>query len=362
MVVDEDSLTPRARLKWRLKGNELKRRQTTMLTFAKDRPAREGAFGATLRDKATGRERKITLTGSQVLYEHKKAVSAAFDWQAADIADSETNKLIESDEEFRGIVADFDSREEARRADTLEAKLQLARSLMLSTRAELQYKGAHAMWELSCRPENHEGFAEEAFGLLCNALRSEELRVRAVAAAALWTLAEVAPTLARMPVAQLVPAMLCAARAAPGDTPAKTPLDEPPPLENVQMGQLRVHRALSSTGRTLIELAQWPLGALFSVAGTEAGQRALHRRDGWWQAPSTPLEASASSASLDRLKAQPAPPHPRGPPEPRGSSPWPPEHASGHPKGGGGCVSHVPRPGGAASCRCCRCCTRATRR
>ena len=111
-----------------------------------------------LRDKATGRERKITLTGSQVLYEHKKAVSAAFDWQGADIADSETDKLIESDEEFRGIVADFDSREEARRADTLEAKLQLARSLMLSTRAELQYKGAHAMWELSCRPENHEGY------------------------------------------------------------------------------------------------------------------------------------------------------------------------------------------------------------
>ena len=82
-----------------------------MLTFVKDRPAREGAFGATLRDKATGRERKITLTGSQVLYEHKKAVSDAFDWQAADIADSETNKLIESDEEFRGIVADFDSRD-----------------------------------------------------------------------------------------------------------------------------------------------------------------------------------------------------------------------------------------------------------
>ena len=176
-------------------------------------------------------------------------------------------------------VDDWTSREHARRLDALEAKLELARSLIRSTRAELQFQGCHAMWELACRPENHEGFTGFGFELLHRSLLSEELRVRAVAAAALWTLAEVDGTLARLPVAQLAPALLCSALAHGGHAPPKLPHDAMPELDNLQLGQIRVHRALSSTGRTLSELQQWPVGALYAIARTEA------RRAVIWRAP-----------------------------------------------------------------------------
>ena len=47
---------------------------------------------------------------------------------------------------------------------------------------------------------------------------------------------------------------------------------------------------------------------------------------------STLSDDTAPSASLGHLEAQAAPTHPRAPPEPLGSSPWPQELASGRPK------------------------------
>ena len=47
---------------------------------------------------------------------------------------------------------------------------------------------------------------------------------------------------------------------------------------------------------------------------------------------STLSDDTAPSASLDHLEAQAAPTHPRAPPEPLGSLPWPQELASGRPK------------------------------
>ena len=47
---------------------------------------------------------------------------------------------------------------------------------------------------------------------------------------------------------------------------------------------------------------------------------------------STLPDDSAPSASLDHLEAQAAPTHPRAPPGPLGSLPWPQELASGWPK------------------------------
>ena len=52
----------------------------------------------------------------------------------------------------------------------------------------------------------------------------------------------------------------------------------------------------------------------------------------WWKVPSTLSEDSAPSASLDSLKTQAAPTHPRAQPEQLGGLPWPQEPASGRPK------------------------------
>ena len=48
--------------------------------------------------------------------------------------------------------------------------------------------------------------------------------------------------------------------------------------------------------------------------------------------PPAPPEDGGPRASLDRLKAQAAPPHPEAPPEPRGGSLWPRSLASSRPK------------------------------
>ena len=52
----------------------------------------------------------------------------------------------------------------------------------------------------------------------------------------------------------------------------------------------------------------------------------------WFKMASTLSDDTAPSASLDHLEAQAAPTHPRAPPEPLGSLPWPQELASGRPK------------------------------
>ena len=66
------------------------------------------------------------------------------------------------------------------------------------------------------------------------------------------------------------------------------------------------------------------------------GQAAAHLQPdggvyGWWKVPSTLFEDSAPSASLDHLKAQAAPAHPRARPEQLAGSPWPQQPASGRP-------------------------------
>ena len=58
----------------------------------------------------------------------------------------------------------------------------------------------------------------------------------------------------------------------------------------------------------------------------------LGGHDGWLRLASTLSDDTAPSASLDHLEAQAAPTHPRAPPGPLGSSPWPQELASGWPK------------------------------
>ena len=71
---------------------------------------------------------------------------------------------------------------------------------------------------------------------------------------------------------------------------------------------------------------------LFVVLVVTGGLLASPTRGSWLQMASTLFEDSAPSASLDCLKAQAAPTHPRAPPEHLGGLPWPRELASGWPK------------------------------
>ena len=65
----------------------------------------------------------------------------------------------------------------------------------------------HALWELSCRTENHAQICGGLMSQLAGAVRSEEPHVAAVAAATAWLLSECDDTRARLPMAELVPAL-----------------------------------------------------------------------------------------------------------------------------------------------------------
>jgi hypothetical protein len=136
----------------------------------------------------------------------------------------------------------------------------------------------HALWELSCRTENHAQIGAGLFSLLAAAVCSEEPHVAAVAAATVWLLSECDETRARLPMAELVPALLALAT-----RPRDGPQDESAP--QIRERRRRAQLATRLTGRSLDEMAQWPVGALYSVvqgegAAGQAGQRSLRRVGG----------------------------------------------------------------------------------
>jgi hypothetical protein len=85
--------------------------------------------------------------------------------------------------------------EEARQRDVLEARLEHARTMLDGTRTALRVSGAHLLWELACRPENHDGIQLGNFEQLLDAIASSDLQTRFVACAAVWVYADVEATL-----------------------------------------------------------------------------------------------------------------------------------------------------------------------
>ena len=147
-----------ARRVWGTKGREMMKSKRVLRTVDAQPAGGAGlrAYPAVFRARASGAERTLNLARTQSLEEIKKAVCAAFNgWYDCELIDLDSGGAIALDAEFTRIVLDFESREVVRKEDALEAKLQEARSLVLSTRTDLQYHGCHALWELACRPDNH---------------------------------------------------------------------------------------------------------------------------------------------------------------------------------------------------------------
>ena len=251
-----------------------------------------------------------------------------------------------------------------RRVDVLEAALESIRCAMYSSDVELHYQAVHGLWELACTSANHWHVTYSIFEAAAVAVRSPELRVQSIAAAAVWRFALHPPTLARMPVEELVPALLhallrdhgqlasaaeppsaqVAAAAEMAAQQAATPSarsrrmrgGEPsasgggsfvaprlsgllPPVlvsDDDAAHDLQRARAVACTGYTLVEQRIWQAGALLALLSTAEGRRAFHRNRltlrllPVLEAPDarSPLPLKAACAALLARAAEVAPP------------------------------------------------------
>ena len=208
-----------------------------------------------------------------------------------------------------------ESAEVARRIDVLEAALESIRCALASSDVELQYQAIHGLWELTCDASNHKYVTYSMFEAAAEAVRSPELRVQSIAAAAVWRLAESEDTLARMPVADLVPALLhtlltddATKQSEPSaEDAAECARDAACAAESRDAGARRIRRtnthstsfamllpsagveeedvehdlqaarAVACTGYAIMEQRVWQAGGLLALLGAEAGRRAFHR-------------------------------------------------------------------------------------
>ena len=147
------------------------------------------------------------LPAGQTIAGCTERVCKEFGWNECTMLDLETGDAIDKDEHLHKVLDDFEALKESRRSDALEATLESIRIRLLSTRSQLHFDACHALWELACRPENHDQMGKKIFDAVSDvALRSADPRVSATAAAAVWVLAEVDRTRTRLPAGQLVPA------------------------------------------------------------------------------------------------------------------------------------------------------------
>ena len=130
------------------------------------------------------------------------------------------------------------------RCDT-DARVQGIGSRLYSSESSLHYMACHELWELACLRRNHRfmpvGLLDRLTDVLENA---SELRVRTVAAAVMWKLAESTRTVLRLPFKTLIPALLHAVLSASATGEGKGEVEEGRRL--LEDYQMRLSRAASS--------------------------------------------------------------------------------------------------------------------
>lgn len=223
--------------------------------------------------QAEGAEpREGVLPGSrrESLEALRELAASLFEWYGSDIINLTTNRAMLNNSELAAYMRDFEDMADARMIDRIEAIIECAATKLDSTSSALRYLGCHAVWELACRKANHEYLQMHVVEAVIEQLGSPELKVRATAAAALWTLAEVAETLARMPSTPLVRALLSAAELAADEVPS----------DLVAARASHESDAALLLKRPVAELIMYPIGALVTVLTTEDAARGFYRAGG----------------------------------------------------------------------------------
>ena len=241
--------------------------------FAGESRKKTTTFTAKFVDPKSKASHIIPWTVSKPLEELKATLATTFGHPNVALMDPETGHGINSDPEMRLMLEEWNEREGVRKQDMLESWILHLQTLLSD--AETLERGVHGLWELACRPVNHAEISMQIVGELMGVIsracrepqfhrqhhhhsgmgeakaegRGEELRVGAMAAAAVWMLAEVESTRARMHADQYVPVLLEFA-----------------------------HRAAASKFNT--DMAMQPIGALSTLLRVPAGLRAFSEMQG----------------------------------------------------------------------------------
>lgn len=222
-----------------------------------------------------GLEREAVVPGHQRTVAGVASIAkAAYGCSGCELVDLSICKPIVSDAALLQCVEEFREAEGGRLMDAAEAVVEGAKVKLLARSAELRFLGCHAVWELACRPENHDSIPRTVLELLAEQISSSELKVRATAAAAVWTLCEKQDTLARFAAAPLIQALLTAAEMASDEVVLA--LDEEA-LADLERGD---HAACQALHRSAGELMMYPVGALHAVLTTDAMAKIFHRFGG----------------------------------------------------------------------------------
>ena len=205
---------------------------------------------------------------------------------------------IKLNEELTMALQSHEVREVARKVDVLEAALESTRAALSSSDNELHYQGIHALWELACDRSNHRYLSYATLEALVHAAGSDEMRVQSINAAIVWKLAENESTISRLPINELVPALLHAVLGqgttqSEGGEPseemlalANAALERNEPLatllpdsveEEASEDDLQAARAVACTGYSLLEQRVWQAGAVLALLSVDAGCKVFHK-------------------------------------------------------------------------------------
>lgn len=164
--------------------------------------------------KGGAAERIVRMTKPVNLDQWVERAAREFGLEHCALRDPDTDGMLMSDSAVKILLLDFASGELARKLDVITVWTERALGRLLDAHhAAQRQRGAHEVWELACRAENHSVLHEfgELFASLYRLLRETDVALRATAAAALFALAEVPSTLERIPTADVTVELLHAA-------------------------------------------------------------------------------------------------------------------------------------------------------
>lgn len=249
-VTDDDNESIDGRRRIARKGKELARRLRVVSQFMYSRVmAQKTSFDVRLRPYKSTDKEYVARMEKPVSYDAwVRRAAEALGVDDAILRDPETGAILVSEGAINLHLFDFASSELTRKVDVLTTWTEVAANNLVDVQFPSECElGAHQVWEMASRVENHAVLSEfdSIFRSLTALLHHAALNVRFTSAAALWTLAEVDQTLALMPGGDVVNALAGA-------------LITPLPKESEDMPRLA-----------------WVIGALQKFSCTDEGLAAL---------------------------------------------------------------------------------------
>ncbi|KAL1530239.1 hypothetical protein AB1Y20_001154 [Prymnesium parvum] len=171
---------------------------------------RSDSFTARLFCQENGEEHIVAWKRTGSFVRLKELVCNMFQFEDCDLFDVERHLRLNSDSEISLMVDEWSEREAARKQDILATWLLEVQQQLTDQEPDL---ALHALWELACRPENHSDVSVDLIEQVVSTMldcthEKKHHRIAAMAAAALWMLAEPETTRNTFPLEMCVPALI----------------------------------------------------------------------------------------------------------------------------------------------------------